>query len=130
MSDTSSLDPQAGERQPSEARAKPSAAGLGVDLASLNWQRSGTGAGSFEVAVVAGQTRNPRAAAGQVPGGAPGREDGSNCPVIDWVLLRVTGDPDGRVLVYDRNEWLCFLDGAARDEFDWRQELTRAGRST
>src|SRR5258708_6360744 len=63
-------------------------------------------------------------------GGAPRREDGSNCPVIDWVLLRVTGDPDGRVLVYDRNEWLCFLDGAARGEFDWRQELTRAGRST
>ncbi|HXP21236.1 MAG TPA: hypothetical protein VN840_16460 [Streptosporangiaceae bacterium] len=35
-----------------------------------------------------------------------------------WVLLRVAGDPDGRVLVYDRVEWECFLDGASRGEFD------------
>jgi hypothetical protein len=116
------LDPV---RQPSEPRAKPTAAGLGVDLASLDWQRSGTGPGSFEVAFVASQARNSRAAAGQVPVARPGPEAGSDCPAIDWVLLRVAGDPVGRVLVYDRNEWLCFIDGAARGEFDWRQELNR-----
>jgi len=97
--------------------AKPTATGLGVDLASLEWQRSGTGAGSFEVAFVGSQTRNPHAAAGKAPSAALGREAGANCPVIDWVLLRVAGDPVGRVLVYDRNEWLCFLDGAVRGEF-------------
>jgi hypothetical protein len=102
--------------------AKPTASGLGVDLASLEWQRSGAGNGSFEVAFVASQTRSQRAAAGMAPGARLGREAGSDCPVIDWVLLRVAGDPAGRVLVYDRNEWLCFLDGAVRGEFDWRQE--------
>lgn len=116
MSDAIQRDPQPGERPPSEPRAKPTAVGLGVDLASLDWQRSGTGAGSFEVAFVAGH--NPRAVAWQVPGAASGRESDSEGPVIEWVLLRVAGDPAGRVLVYDRNEWLCFLDGAARGEFD------------
>ena len=76
--------------------AKPTAAGLGVDLATLDWQRSGTGAGSFEVAFVA--SRSGKAA--------------------EWVLLRVADDPSGRVLVYGRNEWLCFLDGASHGEFD------------
>jgi hypothetical protein len=32
--------------------------------------------------------------------------------------MRVTGDPDGRILVYDRHEWECFLDGARGGEFD------------
>ena len=59
---------------------------------------------------------------------APGRGASSNCQVIDWVLLRVAGDPVGRVLVYDRNEWLCFLDGAVGGEFDWRQGLTSVRR--
>ena len=36
----------------------------------------------------------------------------------DWVLRRVAGDPDRRVLVFDRNEWECFLDGARKGEFD------------
>jgi hypothetical protein len=36
----------------------------------------------------------------------------------EWVLMRVTGDPDGRVLVFDRHEWECFLDGARNGEFD------------
>ena len=35
-----------------------------------------------------------------------------------WVLMRVAGDPEGRVLVYDRNEWECFLDGVRAGEFD------------
>jgi hypothetical protein len=76
--------------------AKPTLARLQVDLAALDWQRSGTEAGSFEVAFVSG------AGSGQT----------------DWVLLRVAGDPVGRVLVYDRTEWLCFIDGAGHGEFD------------
>ncbi len=36
----------------------------------------------------------------------------------DWVLMRVAGDPAGRVLVYDMNEWACFLDGVRNGEFD------------
>ena len=36
----------------------------------------------------------------------------------EWVLMRVTADPAGRVLVFDRREWECFLDGARNGEFD------------
>ena len=32
--------------------------------------------------------------------------------------MRVAGDPDRRVLVFDRNEWESFLDGARKGEFD------------
>jgi hypothetical protein len=32
--------------------------------------------------------------------------------------MRVTGDPEQRVLVFDRHEWECFLDGARKGEFD------------
>jgi len=32
--------------------------------------------------------------------------------------MRVAGDPEGRVLVYDRTEWECFLDGVRSGEFD------------
>ena len=77
---------------------KPTVSQLGMDLAELAWQRSGAGAGSLEVAFVGGQSG---------PAGTG----------VDWVLLRVTGDPAGRVLIYDRVEWLCFLDGAGRGEF-------------
>jgi len=34
------------------------------------------------------------------------------------VLMRVVGDPAERVLVYDRHEWECFLDGVRKGEFD------------
>lgn len=37
----------------------------------------------------------------------------------DWVLLRVAGDPAGRVSVFTRHEWDCFLDGAKNGEFDF-----------
>jgi hypothetical protein len=74
--------------------AKPSASELGVDLAAQVWWRSGRGDGAIEVAFAA--------AAG------PGH----------WVLMRVTGDPEQRVLVFDRHEWECFLDGARNGEFD------------
>jgi len=74
---------------------KPAADTLGVDLATLDWQRSGTRDGSIEIALVADQNQ---------PGG--------------WVLMRVAGDLDQRVLVYDRHEWVCFLDGVRKGEFD------------
>ena len=43
----------------------------------------------------------------------------------DWVLMRVAGDPAARILVFDRNEWECFIDGARNGEFD---EAADAGR--
>ncbi len=75
---------------------KPSAGDLGIDLAAQDWRRSGSGDGTIEVAFV------PAA-----PGGP-----------TQWVLMRVTGDPEGRVLVYDRHEWECFVDGVRNGEFD------------
>jgi len=36
----------------------------------------------------------------------------------DWILMRVADDPARRVLVFDRNEWECFLDGARNGEFN------------
>jgi len=113
-------DAAAGSRRHGNA-AKPTAAGLGVDLAALDWQRSGTGAGSFEVAFIAAR----RDEEGGPHAKAPGRRaelltarDGAAEPEADWVLLRVAGDPAGRVLVYDRAEWSCFVDGVTRGEFD------------
>jgi hypothetical protein len=76
--------------------AKPTVAELNIDLGAQDWQRSGDGDGALEIAFV---------------GPAPGTG-------ADWVLMRVAGDPDGRVLVYDRNEWECFLDGVRAGEFD------------
>jgi hypothetical protein len=75
---------------------KPSADALELDLASLDWRSAGAEEmpGSLEVATV------------------PSAERGW------WVLLRVSGDPDGRVLVYDEHEWECFLDGVRKGEFD------------
>jgi Domain of unknown function (DUF397) len=70
--------------------AKPSVSELGIDLAAQVWQRSGRDDGALEVAFTG----------------------------ASWVLLRVTGDPEQRVLVFDRHEWECFLDGARNGEFD------------
>ena len=90
-----------------------------MDLATLEWQRSGTGDGAIEVAFVRGPG----------PGAGPGRGPGAGAPahgvwedVAQWVLLRVAGDPAGRILVYDRTEWLSFVDGAANGEFDFAAE--------
>ena len=77
---------------------KPTVEELGIDVAAQQWRRSGAGDGSIEIAVVSG---HPAAASGE-----------------DWVLMRVAGDPSGRVLVYDQNEWECFLDGVRNGEFD------------
>jgi hypothetical protein len=75
---------------------KPTPDELGIDLTELAWQRSGEGDGSIEIAfpLSARWTRG------------------------DWVLMRVAGDRAGRVLVFDRNEWDCFLDGARNGEFN------------
>ena len=75
---------------------KPTVAELGIDLVAQDWQRSGDGDGALEIAFI-----------NQAPGTA-----------TEWVLMRVAGDRDGRVLVYDRNEWECFLDGVRAGEFD------------
>lgn len=81
---------------------KPTVEELGLDLDSQMWQRSGDRGGAIEIAFV------PAAAtAGAGPAGS-----------TEWVLMRVAGDPDGRILVYDRHEWECFLDGARGGEFD------------
>jgi len=76
--------------------AKPTVSGLGIDVEAQDWRRSGHGDGCVEIAFVGGT-------AGVRP---------------QWVLMRVAGDPEGRVLVYDRNEWECFLDGVRGGEFD------------
>ena len=83
---------------------KPTPDELGIDVARLVWQRSGEGDGSIEIAfpLSADWTRG------------------------DWVLMRVAGDPTGRVLVFDRNEWDCFLDGARNGEFN---DATNRGES-
>ena len=73
---------------------KPTIESLGIDVSAQDWQRSGAGDGAIEIAVVGEGT------------------------AAEWVLMRVSGDPAARVLVYDRNEWECFLDGVRAGEFD------------
>ncbi len=77
---------------------KPTVAGLGIDVGAQDWQRSGDGDDALEIAFVSGTA---------------GRGTQT-----EWVLMRVAGDPEGQVLVYDRNEWECFLDGVRGGEFD------------
>jgi hypothetical protein len=79
----------------SEAEQCPVQHSLAIDVDAQEWQRSGDQADAIEIAIVGGTA-----------GGT------------QWVLMRVTGDPAGRVLVYDRHEWECFLDGAREGEFD------------
>jgi hypothetical protein len=85
--------------------SKPSTGDLGIDLARTVWVRSGEGDGSIEVAFPLSERW----------------ERG------DWVLMRVAGDPAGRVLVFDRNEWECFIDGARKGEFDDAAGFDRPG---
>jgi Domain of unknown function (DUF397) len=80
---------------------KPTVESLGIDVRAVHWQRSGTGDGAIEVALV----------------GPAGQADASHADA-EWVLMRVSGDASGRVLVYDRYEWECFLHGVRNGEFD------------
>jgi hypothetical protein len=91
----------------SRPAAKPTPADLGIDLAAQEWQRSGAGKGSIEVAFPLAVAPGMTIASGAVAWGHG-----------DWVLMRVTGDPAERVLVFNRNEWECFLDGVRNGEFD------------
>jgi Domain of unknown function (DUF397) len=80
---------------------KPTVSELGIDPAAQAWRRSGDGDGAIEVAF---------ACAG-------------DADHAEWVLMRVAGDTESgetgpRVLVFDRHEWECFLDGARKGEFD------------
>jgi Domain of unknown function (DUF397) len=85
---------------------KPTVAELGIDLAAQVWQRSGYGEGAIEVAFASTPDRSAPS-----PPSAPSDDS-------EWVLMRVAGDPVQRVLVFDRHEWECFLDGARNGEFD------------
>jgi pyruvate/2-oxoglutarate dehydrogenase complex dihydrolipoamide acyltransferase (E2) component len=100
--------------------AKPTVSELGIDPAAQAWKRSGHGDGAIEIAVVraavpAAAAPAPASAPASV---APAAAAPSSGPRAEWVLMRVTGDPDHRVLVFDRHEWECFLDGARNGEFD------------
>jgi hypothetical protein len=92
--------------------AKPTVSGLGIDLAAQAWHRSGRGEGALEVAFVRPSD----------PPGSSGTPASSDTPASadapEWVLMRVADDPEQRVLVFDRHEWECFLDGARNGEFD------------
>lgn len=103
-------------RQPG-TDTKPTPADLGIDLAMVEWTRSGTDAGSIEIAIPAGPPGPPGPETGP-PGPETGPPGTARWARGDWVLMRVAGDPAARVLVFDRNEWTCFIDGARNGEFD------------
>jgi uncharacterized protein YjbI with pentapeptide repeats len=117
---------------------KPTLADLGIDPGSPHWQRSGEGSGAIEVAFV----QAPAHSAGLDDTDLDSTDldstdldstdldstdlDSTDLDSTDlvstdlgeWVLMRVTDDPEGRILVFDRHEWECFLDGARKGEFD------------
>jgi hypothetical protein len=102
--------------------AKPTVEELGIDVDAQVWHRSGGQDGSIEVAFT-GSAR----LAGNTPDGSA-RLAGNTPDGEEWVLLRVAGDTAGRVLVYDRFEWECFLDGVKKGEFDEAAELPSNSR--
>ena len=114
-------EPESTISEPEPAGAKPTIRELGIDLAGQAWRRCGHGDGAIEVAFAgaapagADTGADTDAGAGADAGAAPGAGAGGPGP---WVLMRVAGDPDRRVLVFDRYEWECFLDGARNGEFD------------
>ena len=108
---------------------KPTVSELGIDLAAQVWHRSGHGGGAIEVAFArVGEPRGPRAHGEPREPRGPGEPCEPREPrahgqprqphATEWVLMRVAGDPEQRVLVFDRHEWECFLDGARNGEFD------------
>jgi hypothetical protein len=93
--------------------AKPTVSELGIDPAAQAWKRSGHGDGAIEIAFTRAAAPAPAPAPAAPAAAAP-----PSGPPAEWVLMRVAGDPDHRVLVFDRHEWECFLDGARNGEFD------------
>ena len=93
---------------------KPTVAELGIDLAAQLWHGSGSAAGAIEVAFARAAKADPAAADPAAADPAAADPAGR----AEWVLMRVTDDPEQRVLVFDRHEWECFLDGARKGEFD------------
>ena len=91
-----------------QSPGKPTPAELGIDPAAQVWHRSGNGDGALEVAFAHAADTDPEDPAGRA---APAGR-------AEWVLMRVAGDPEQRVLVFDHHEWECFLDGARKGEFD------------
>jgi hypothetical protein len=104
--------------------AKPTVEALGIDPDAQEWQRSGDGAGAIEIAFtrvtsgVSGDSGGPGGPGGPVACGDTDGRGTAEPGEADWILMRVADDPDRRVLVFDRNEWECFLDGARKGEFD------------
>jgi hypothetical protein len=103
---------------PDSVPLKPTVSELGIDLAAQVWQRSGRGEGAIEIAFAratppAAPPGDSAASAASAASAGSGDSDDS-----EWILMRVAGDPDQRVLVFDRHEWECFLDGARNGEFD------------
>ncbi|WP_213455414.1 DUF397 domain-containing protein [Rhizomonospora bruguierae] len=74
---------------------KPTVEALGLAPDAQAWRCAGDGAGAGAIEVAFADALGER-----------------------WVLMRVAGDPSGRILVYDRHEWECFVDGARKGEFD------------
>ena len=110
------MTPQPASPQPASpqpAAAKPTVAGLGINLAAQAWHRSGRGDGAIEIAFARAGTSLSVAASAPADGSEPALAGDS-----EWILMRVADDPDQRVLVFDRHEWECFLDGARNGEFD------------
>jgi len=113
--------------------AKPTVEDLGIDVTAQTWRRSAGPQGAIEIAFV-GITSPPATGPdGGAPDGGPGLgstvtgstvtestvTDSADLDGIgEWVLMRIADDPAGRVLVYDRFEWECFLDGVKKGEFD------------
>jgi hypothetical protein len=127
-------------RRQETVTAKPTASDLGIDLAAQVWHRSGHGDGAIEIAFArarnatasstntnartgdtGARSTNTNTRTGNTAPAAGNTAPTSAEPLSDraeWVLMRVAGDPDQRVLVFDRHEWECFLDGARNGEFD------------
>jgi Domain of unknown function (DUF397) len=98
--------------------AKPTVEALGIDPDAQEWQRSGDGAGAIEIAFTRVTSGVPGGSGVSVASGDTDRYGTAEPGGAGWVLMRVADDPDRRVLVFDRNEWECFLDGARKGEFD------------
>ena len=107
--------PGSPREDPSPGGPKPTVEELGIDVRAQTWYRSGGRDGSIEVAFVGMAPRGEQAGQSAGSPSAPSRLAAAGG---EWVLMRVAGDPAGRVLVYDRFEWECFLDGARNGEFD------------